>query len=123
MGRRCIPGLLEFHRIIWQALVARQEAFMLQLYSYISLQQLVAVLGFLDFHALVPRTMYVHQCKSAKHNKRILLDQSPQEATTVVSSTHVQRLSGRGRSSALVSRLNLAWKTLFCEHTVFGPTF
>ena len=77
---------------------------MLQLYSYISLQQLVAVLGFLDFHALVPRTMYVHQCKSAKHNKRILLDQSPLEATIVVSSTHLQRLSGRGRSPALVSR-------------------
>ena len=86
---------------------------MLQLYSYISLQQLVAVLGFLDFHALVPRTMHVHQCKSAKHNERILLDQSPQEATIVVSSTHVQRLSGRGRSAALVSHLNLAWKTIF----------
>ena len=67
--------------------------------------------------------MHVHQCKSAKHNTCILLDQSPQEATIVVSSTHVQRLSGRGRSSALVSRLNLAWKTIFCEHTVFGPTF
>ena len=67
--------------------------------------------------------MHVHQCKSAQHNKRILLDQSPQEATIVVSSTHVQRLSGRGRSSALVSRLNLAWKTIFCERTVFGPTF
>ena len=67
--------------------------------------------------------MHVHQCKSAQHNKRILLDQSPQEATIVVSSTHVQRLSGRGRSSALVSRLNLAWKTRFCEHAVFGPTF
>ena len=96
---------------------------MLQLYSYISLQQLVAVLGFLDFHALVPRTMHVHQCKNAKHNERILLDQSPQEATIVVSSTHVQRLSGRGRSPALVLRLNLTWKTVFCEHTVFGPTF
>ena len=57
--------------------------------------------------------MHVHQCKNAKHNERILLDQSPQEATIVVSSTHVQRLSGRGRSAALVSRLNLAWKQIF----------
>jgi hypothetical protein len=62
------------------------------LYSYMCLQQLVPELGFLEFHALVPRTIHVHQCKSAKHNnlilpctiaksvkrnKRILLDQSP----------------------------------------------
>ena len=85
----------------------------LQLYAYASLQQLVAELGFLDFHALVSRTMYVHQCKSTKHNKRNLLDQSPQEATFVVGSTHVQRLFDRGRSPALASRLNLAWKAIF----------
>ena len=64
--------VLEFYRILWQALVARQEAFMLHLYSYICLQQLVPGLGFLEFHALVPRTIHVYQCKSAKHNKRIL---------------------------------------------------
>ena len=67
--------------------------------------------------------MHVHQCKNAKHNERILLDQSPQEATIVVSSTHVQRLSGRGRSAALVSRLNLAWKTIFLRTRSFWSNF
>ena len=115
-----MPGL---SRILWQAVVGRQEAFLLQLYSYASLQQLVTELGFLEFHALVRSTMHVQQCKNAKHNTRILLDKSPQEATIDVCATHVQRLFDRGRSPAFASRLNLVWKTVFCEHTVFGPTF
>lgn len=78
--------VLEFYRILWQALVARQEAFMLHLYSYICLQQLVAELGFLEFHDLVPRTKHVHQCKSAKHNKRILLCTNAKALNTISAS-------------------------------------
>ena len=115
--------VLEFYRILWQALVARQEAFMLHLYSYICLQQLVPELGFLEFHALVPRTIHVYQCKSAKHNKRILpcttaksakrnkrvlLDQSPQEAAMVVCSTNVQRLFSACSTVDAVLRLRRA---------------
>ena len=115
--------VLEFYNILWQALVARQEAFMLHLYSYICLQQLVPELGFLEFHALVPRTIHVHQCKSAKHHnlilpctiaksvkrdKRILLDQSPQEAAMVVCSTNVQRLFSACSTVDAVLRLRHA---------------
>ena len=56
------------------------------LYSYMCLQQLVPELGFLEFHALVPRTIHVHQCKSAKHNKRILLCTNAKTLNTISAS-------------------------------------